>query len=82
MKTKAALCAAFLIDTPYIVLDEPFENLDTESITRLIKYIYILKEQGKGIFLTTHNLQGLNAFPSCNFILEEGSIKEILSETI
>ena len=79
MKTKAALCGTFLIDTDYLILDEPFENLDTESIESLIKYLQLLKDQGKGILLTTHNLQGLNAFPMCNYILEKGQIRELSS---
>ena len=51
---KALICRAVLKSRGLLVLDEPFEGLDTESRQTLVKTIRTLVDQGIQIILATH----------------------------
>ena len=53
-KQKLAIARALLKDAPVVVLDEPFTNLDQESIDRLSDYIVSLKTK-KSIIAIMHS---------------------------
>lgn len=72
MKTKAALCATFLPDADYLVLDEPFENVDKETILSLQNYFLCLAQQNKGLLITSHLSFDIKIFPHSSVILENG----------
>lgn len=72
MKTKAALCATFLPDADYLVLDEPFENVDKETILSLQNYFLCLAQQNKGLLITSHLSFDMKKFPHSGVILENG----------
>lgn len=55
MKQKLALAQAIMEDQEIILLDEPFNALDSVSYEKLINIIYELKENNKTIILTSHN---------------------------
>jgi ABC-2 type transport system ATP-binding protein len=57
MRQKLIMTAAFMLDSPLIVVDEPMVGLDPKS-ARLVKGLF--KEQaakGRAIFLSTHSLE-------------------------
>lgn len=57
MQQKVAIAVALLADPPVLLLDEPTLGLDVNSsviIKEMIKYL--VKEEGKTILLTTHQL--------------------------
>ncbi len=56
MQQKLALALALIKDPPYLLLDEPTLGLDVETSLRLRSYLGRLRDQGKGILLTTHQL--------------------------
>ncbi len=56
MKKKIALASILLINPDFIILDEPFDGLDTLSVSKLKKLIRKLKENGKTILITSHIL--------------------------
>jgi ABC-2 type transport system ATP-binding protein len=66
MKKKLALLAAFKLNKPLLILDEPFNGLDIESIHILKKSLTGFKEQGKTILLTSHLFHTLSDV--CNAI--------------
>ena len=56
MKQKLALARALVHDPGLLFLDEPTANLDPEAARMVRELILELKQQGKTIFLNTHDL--------------------------
>jgi len=57
MKQRLALARALLHNPKVLFLDEPTAGLDPESAQEVRKLIRRLKEEGRTIFLSTHNLE-------------------------
>jgi fluoroquinolone transport system ATP-binding protein len=56
MKMKLNLARSLLHDPPVLFLDEPTSGLDPASARRVKDLIVQKKQEGKTIFLTTHNM--------------------------
>jgi ABC-2 type transport system ATP-binding protein len=56
MKQKVAIARAWIHEPKILFLDEPTANLDRESSKAVRDFPVELKQQGKTIFLNTHNL--------------------------
>jgi len=56
MRQKLALARALLHEPDLVFLDEPTAGLDPEAAHMVRDYIRQLKEQGRTVFLCTHNL--------------------------
>ncbi len=56
MKKKLDLARALLPDPQILFLDEPLEGLDPASARRIKDLLLEMRENGKTIFLTTHNM--------------------------
>ena len=56
MKKKLDLTRALLPDPVILFLDEPLEGLDPASARKIKDLLLEMKENGKTIFLTTHNM--------------------------
>lgn len=56
MKQRLALARALLHEPKVLFFDEPTAGLDPESAQEVRRLILRLKEEGRTIFLTTHNL--------------------------
>jgi ABC-2 type transport system ATP-binding protein len=56
MKRKVAIARALLHDPKILILDEPNAGLDPLTSFFIINYLKSLKEQGKTIVLSAHNL--------------------------
>lgn len=60
MKQKLALAQAFMEDQEVLLLDEPFNALDIDSVEKIRDLLFLLKEQGKTIVLTSHNQEDID----------------------
>ncbi|MBE9482234.1 MAG: ABC transporter ATP-binding protein, partial [Chloroflexi bacterium] len=56
MKQRLALARALLHEPPVLFLDEPTAGLDPEAAREVREFIKSLSQQGRTIFLSTHNL--------------------------
>lgn len=77
MKQKLALCQAFMEDEKYILLDEPTNALDKQSI---INFYEILNEQrnlGKCIIVVSHNEHDLQCVADEIIEVEEYNVRQI-----
>jgi ABC-2 type transport system ATP-binding protein len=56
MRQKLAIARALLHEPPVVFFDEPTSGLDPEAARTVREFIKTLKQEGRTIFLTTHNL--------------------------
>ena len=54
-KQRLNLARAIALRTDVLLLDEPFNGLDFESITRVFSLLEELQEEGRGLVLVSHN---------------------------
>ena len=81
MQRRLLLCRALIRDTPIIVFDEPTTGLDPPSATEFRRMIIdrLVREEGKTVLLSTHNLQEAQELCDRIAILERGKV--IASDT-
>jgi ABC-2 type transport system ATP-binding protein len=73
---KIGIAAALLPDTKYVILDEPFANLDPSSQNEL-KYLINKRHQEKGtcLIVSSHDLTHTKDLSHRIILLEEGTVK-------
>jgi len=60
MGQKLGLIGAFLIDAPFLILDEPMSGLDPRARIMLKERLLACKHQGKTIFFSSHILSDID----------------------
>ena len=81
MKKKIALTGTILLDKPFLILDEPFNGLDFESVEILYSVIKDLKNNNKTILISSHILETLTNTCDRIGILKNGMIENIFSKS-
>lgn len=59
MKQKLALAQAIMEDQKVLILDEPFNALDIDSVENIRELLLSYKKKGKTIILTSHNQEDI-----------------------
>ena len=54
MRQRMSLARALLNDPKILLLDEPFSNVDLHSAADMVRLLVGLRDQGKTIFVVTH----------------------------
>ena len=57
MSQRLAIARALLHDPPVVILDEPDTGLDSESLNQLTELIRRLRERGRAVLATTHDVK-------------------------
>ena len=60
MKQKLAIAQSIMEDQDVLLLDEPFNALDIDSVENIRELLLTLKEERKTIVLTSHNQDDIN----------------------
>ncbi|NGP46218.1 ABC transporter ATP-binding protein [Bacillaceae bacterium SIJ1] len=60
MKQKLALAQAFMEHQEVLILDEPFNALDADSVENIRALLQEFKSEGKTIILTSHQQEDIN----------------------
>lgn len=76
MKQKLAIAQAIMEDQEILLLDEPFNGLDIDSVQNIRRLFKTLNEEGKTIILTSHNNEDIeilcdHVFRIRNYNLEQ-----------
>jgi len=74
LKQRLNLCLALLHDPPILILDEPTSGLDPISMNLMRKQILKLKEEGKTILITTHDMREAQNICDRILIMNKGKI--------
>lgn len=73
-RQRVALAAALIGQPEVVFLDEPSAGLDPQSRQMVYRLIEELREQGRGIVLTTHLLEEAQRLADAVFILKDGVV--------
>ena len=76
MKQKLGIGQAMLGNHPLIILDEPTNALDRESLVKLISYIKRINEKGTTFIIASHDHEFINEVTTKRFLMREGAIVE------
>ena len=76
MKQKLGLACCFMENPDIILLDEPFNALDEESVEKVKKIILKHKERGALIVLACHDGESLSSLSEEIIPVVEGRVKE------
>lgn len=74
MKKKLGIAQAIIHNPSLIFLDEPTSGLDAESALHIHKLIGSLQQQGKTVFMTSHNLDEVEKICTTIAIMKDGGI--------
>lgn len=73
-KKKMELCAAVLNTPKYLILDEPFANLDPIAAIRLINFIKEYENKDRIVIISSHNLEYIEKVASHILLIDNGQI--------
>lgn len=77
MKQKLALAQAIMEDQEVLLLDEPFNALDIDSVEKIRNLLLMLKEQGKTIVLTSHNQEDIDILSDNIFRVRNHGLEQL-----
>ncbi|MGG3938528.1 ABC transporter ATP-binding protein [Anoxybacillus kestanbolensis] len=60
MKQKLAIAQAIMEDQQILILDEPFNALDAQSVDTIRRLLLSFKNEGRTILLTSHNQEDID----------------------
>ena len=76
MRQRMSLARALLNDPKILLLDEPFSNVDLHSAGEMVRLLAGLRDQGKTIFVVTHQASLLEGAADEFVWMEYGKIVE------
>ncbi len=76
MKQKLKLAQAIMENPKILILDEPFNGLDKESVKFFREKMKELKNAGKTIILTSHYEEDIKALCDKVYEMEDGELKD------
>jgi len=88
MRQKLGIAIAITKDAPNILLDEPTSGLDPKAGSEFLKILANLKNEGKAVFMSTHDIFRAKAIADRVGIMKQGKLvmlhtrEEFLSENL
>ncbi len=74
MKQKLRIAQAIMGNPQLLILDEPFNGLDVESVKQVRELLLSLKQAGKTIVLTSHYKEDIDFLCNQVFLIKDGEI--------
>ncbi|MFB3131748.1 MAG: ABC transporter ATP-binding protein [Rhodothermales bacterium] len=74
MRQKCGIAISILKDAPAILLDEPTSGLDPKAAIEFIKLLEVLREEGKAILMSTHDIFRAKEVADVVGIMNEGRL--------
>lgn len=75
MKQRLAIAQAIMEDQDILILDEPMNGLDSESVRKIKMLLAELRESGKTIILASHNKDDLDQICNEIYVMEQGKLQ-------
>ena len=80
MRQRMSLARAILHDPKILLLDEPFSNVDVHSAQEMVALLKAMRDEGKTIFVVTHQASLLQGVADEFVWMEFGKIVERTSD--
>lgn len=80
MKQKLRLAQAFMEQPDILILDEPFNGMDQESVKRMRQYLLEQKEKGTTILLASHIREDIDMLCDEIYQMDVGKLKKYHEE--
>lgn len=77
MKQKLRIAQTLLEDPDLLILDEPFNGLDTPSVEKIRNLLLQLKNSGKTILLTSHYKEDIDKLCDVVYEIIDGQVIEV-----
>jgi heme ABC exporter ATP-binding subunit CcmA len=74
MRQRMSLARALLNNPRVLLLDEPFSNVDAHSASEMVNFLRAMRDEGKTIFLVTHQAALLNEVADELIAMDAGRI--------
>ena len=74
MKQRLGFAQVMIDDPGFLILDEPFNGLDPEVKEHMLDFLIKLKNQGKGILVSTHLLEDIENIADDFILLHKGKV--------
>jgi heme exporter protein B len=75
MRQRMSLARALLNQPQVLFLDEPFSNVDVRSAQEMVALLGRLRDEGRTIFVVTHQASLLEGVANAFVLIEDGRIK-------
>lgn len=75
MKQKLGIAQAIMEKTKFIILDEPFNGIERETVIKIKNYLKSLKDNGVTIIISSHIKEDLSELVDEMIYFEDGVIK-------
>jgi len=74
MRQKTGIAIAIVKDSPVIILDEPTAGLDPKAADEFVHLLLALRDAGKCIFMSTHDIFRSKGIADRVAIMKSGSL--------
>lgn len=74
MRQKVNIISCLLVDTPLLIVDEPFIGLDRQAAAHLEQELRAQAERGRAILLTSHVLERVRQLCDSYVLLQNGAV--------
>ena len=77
MKQRLGIALAILEDPEVLILDEPFNGLDRSGLNEMRQLLKKLRNAGKTILITSHNVVDINELCDACVEMDNGRLREL-----
>lgn len=77
MKQKLGIASVLMENPEIIILDEPFNGIDSSSVKKISEYLKTQKQLGKLIILSTHIIEDLKYLCDEVYSFDDGEVKSL-----
>lgn len=77
MRQRLGLAQAIMENPDLLILDEPMNGLDKDSVVDMRKYLLDLKAQGKTIIIASHSAEDIDALCDTVHEMDKGKISQV-----
>ena len=77
MRQRLAIAQSIMEEPEFLILDEPFNGLDSHGVNEMRELFLELKKRGKVILIASHNSEDINILCDNVYSMESGILKVI-----